>query len=105
MAAIARQPRTLPDRTHRKALLWLSTTIVVVAAAIVLGAELDGPGCLLRQGLDGHPGAGGARASPRRYPRGGHERHGRGAYPLARCAVMAGPRRARAARPALSDSR
>ena len=43
MAAIARQPRTLPDRTHRKALLWLSTTIVVVAAAIVLALSLTGP--------------------------------------------------------------
>ena len=43
MATIAHQPRTLPDRTHRNALLWLSTTIVVVAAAIVLALSLTGP--------------------------------------------------------------
>ena len=43
MAAIAHQPRTLPDRTHRKALLWLSTMIVVGAAAIVLALSLTGP--------------------------------------------------------------
>jgi hypothetical protein len=43
MATIAQMPRTLPDRTHRKALLWLSTTIVVAAAAIVLALSLTGP--------------------------------------------------------------
>ena len=42
MAAIAHQPQTLPDRTHRKALLWLSTMIVVAAAAIVLALSLTG---------------------------------------------------------------
>lgn len=43
MAAIAHQPQTLPDRTHRKALLWLATMIVVAAAAIVLALSLTGP--------------------------------------------------------------
>lgn len=43
MATTAHQPRTLPDRTHRKVLLWLSTTIVVAAAAIVLALSVTGP--------------------------------------------------------------
>jgi hypothetical protein len=43
MPAIAHQPRTLPDRTRRKALLWLSTPVVVAAAAIVLALSPTGP--------------------------------------------------------------
>jgi hypothetical protein len=43
MPAIAHQPRTLPDRTRRKALLWLSTPVVVAAAGIVLALSPTGP--------------------------------------------------------------
>lgn len=43
MATTAHQPRTLPDRMHRKALLSLSTAIVVAAAAIVLALSPTGP--------------------------------------------------------------